>query len=178
MLKKIKFHISGIHCRSCKTLIETEIDVLPGVNKVRVDYKSGEVEVEFDEGKIRKEKIFSEIKRLNYQVKDTAGERKEEQEKESGSKPFLYGLAFLLAAVFLIEIYLTIQKLGGFSLLAKLNESNVSYGLIFVIGLLAGFHCIGMCGGLVVAYSASHLKKVKDSPERGEKKSLFTALAI
>ena len=172
MLKKIKFHISGIHCRSCKTLIETEIDVLPGVNKVRVDYKSGEVEVEFDEGKIRKEKIFSEIKRLNYQVKDTAGERKEEQEKESGSKPFLYGLAFLLAAVFLIEIYLTIQKLGGFSLLAKLNESNVSYGLIFVIGLLAGFHCIGMCGGLVVSYSASHLKRVKDSPESGGRKTL------
>jgi len=173
MLKKIRFNISGIHCRSCKTLIETEIDVLPGVNKVEVDYKSGQAEVEFDDKKIRKEKIFSEIKKLDYQIKDTTGSKKEEQKKESGSKPFLYGLAFLLTAVFLIEIYLIIQKLGGFSLLAKLNEGNISYGLIFVIGLLAGFHCIGMCGGLVVAYSASHLKKVKDSPERGEKKSLL-----
>ncbi|MFA4834286.1 MAG: sulfite exporter TauE/SafE family protein [Patescibacteria group bacterium] len=172
MLKKIKFHISGIHCRSCKTLIETEIDVLPGVNKVEVDYKSGEAEVEFDEEKIRKEKIFSEIRRLNYQVKERAGAEEKEQKKESGSKPFLYGLAFLLAAVFLIEIYLIIQKLGGFSLLAKLNEGNIGYGLIFVIGLLAGFHCIGMCGGLVVSYSASHLKRVKDSPEIGGRKTL------
>lgn len=106
MLKKIKFHISGIHCRSCKTLIETEIDVLPGVNKVEVDYKSGEAEVEFDDGKIRKEKIFSEIRKLNYQVKETAGTKEEEQRQKFKSNPFLYGLAVLLAVVFLIEIYL------------------------------------------------------------------------
>ncbi|MDD5032270.1 MAG: sulfite exporter TauE/SafE family protein [Patescibacteria group bacterium] len=171
MLRKIKFHISGIHCRSCKTLIETEIDVLPGVKKTWVNYKTGETEVEFEEEKIRKEKIFSEIRRLNYEVKETAV-AKDEKRKESGFKPFLYGLAFLLAIVFLIEIYLLIQKLGGFSLLAKLNEGNIGYGLIFVIGLLAGFHCVGMCGGLVVSYSASHLKRVKDLSGGDEKKSL------
>jgi len=172
MLKKIKFHISGIHCRSCQTLIETEIDVLPGVNKVEVDYKSGEAEVEFDDGKIRKEKIFSAIKKLNYQVKDTEGAEEKGPDKKFGSKSFLSGLAVLLAGGFLIEIYFIIQKLDGFSLLAKLNEGNISYGLIFVIGLLVSFHCIGMCGGLVVAYSANHLKRVKDSSDRAGRKTL------
>jgi len=174
MLKKIKFHISGIHCRSCKTLIETEIDVLPGVNKVEVDYKSGHTEVEFDDEKIKKEKIFSEIKKLNYQVEDKDEiDEKKDGKKVFDSRPFMYGLAVFLAIVFLIEIYLVIQKLGGFSIMAKLNEGNVSYGIIFVIGLLAGFHCIGMCGGLVIAYSASHLNKTKDSSDQKEKKSLM-----
>ncbi|MDD5071430.1 MAG: sulfite exporter TauE/SafE family protein [Patescibacteria group bacterium] len=172
MLKKIKFHISGLHCRSCETLIETEIDVLPGVNKVEVNYKSGEAEVVFDDKKIGKEKIFFEIKKLNYQVKDTeaGADEKKEGEKNFNSKPFMYGLAIFLALVFLIEIYLIIQKFGGFSLLARLNEGNISYGLIFVIGLLAGFHCVGMCGGLVVAYSASHIKGIKDLPDAERKK--------
>jgi sulfite exporter TauE/SafE/copper chaperone CopZ/plastocyanin len=174
MLKKIKFNISGIHCRSCKTLIETEIDVLPGVNRVEVNHKSGKTEVEFDDEKIRKEKIFSEIKKLNYQVEEgnETGEKKEAK-KIFNSQPFMYGLAILLVAIFLVEIYSTIQKLGGFSIMAKLNGGNVSYGIFFVIGLLAGFHCIGMCGGLVVTYSASHLNKTKDSNNKGEKKSLI-----
>jgi uncharacterized protein len=175
MLKKIKFNISGIHCRSCKTLIETEIDVLPGVNKVEVDYKSGQAEVEFDDKKISQEKIFFEIEKLNYQVKGRGAEKKEgkeERKKEFNSKPFLYGLAVFLAIVFLIEIYLIIQKFGGFELLAKLNEGNIGYGLIFVIGLLAGFHCVGMCGGLVVAYSANHLKNMENS-SGAKKRSLL-----
>ncbi|MFA4941669.1 MAG: sulfite exporter TauE/SafE family protein [Patescibacteria group bacterium] len=173
MLKKIKFNISGIHCRSCKTLIETEIDILPGVNSVEVDYKSGKTEIEFDDEKIKKEKIFSEIEKLNYEASDNLKAKEEKKENFFSSKPFMYGLAIFLAVVFLVEIYSIIQKLGGFSLLAKLNEGNISYGLIFIIGLLAGFHCVGMCGGLVVAYSASHLNKTKYSSDKGEKKSLM-----
>jgi len=50
--------------------------------------------------------------------------------------------------------YWLIQRSGALALLAQLNERNLSYGLIFVVGLLASFHCVGMCGGLVVAYTA------------------------
>lgn len=173
MLKKIKFNIFGIHCRSCKTLIETEIDVLLGVSRVEVNHESGKAEVEFDDEKIKKEKIFSEIKKLNYQVNETEEVKENESDKKFDSKPFMYGLAIFLSVALLIELYSIIQKLGGFSLLAKLNEGNVGYGIIFVIGLLAGFHCVGMCGGLVVAYSANHLNKTKDSSDEKEKKSLI-----
>lgn len=33
------------------------------------------------------------------------------------------------------------------------TRDRVSYGLLFVAGLLTGFHCIGMCGALVLSYS-------------------------
>ena len=31
---------------------------------------------------------------------------------------------------------------------------SMSYGLLFLVGLLTGFHCIAMCGGFVVSYTA------------------------
>ncbi|MFH0818806.1 MAG: sulfite exporter TauE/SafE family protein [Patescibacteria group bacterium] len=43
-----------------------------------------------------------------------------------------------------------------FEILSKLNETNIGYGLIFFIGILSSFHCIGMCGGLVIAYSVKN----------------------
>lgn len=39
-----------------------------------------------------------------------------------------------------------------FSALAQLNQTNISYPLLFLIGLLSSLHCVGMCGGIVAAY--------------------------
>lgn len=165
MLKKINIKINGIHCKSCKTLIETEIDVLEGVNKVDVDYKSGRAEVEFDDEKVNQDKIFSEIKKLNYlpeaeaKLPETSGSL---ASGTSAKKSFLLGFLIPVSIFLIVGGYFLMKSFGGFELLSNLNEGNVGYGIIFVIGLLAGFHCIGMCGGLVVAYSASGIDKHKE----------------
>jgi sulfite exporter TauE/SafE/copper chaperone CopZ len=168
MLKKIKLKIGGIHCKSCKTLIETEVDVLPGVNKVKVDYINSKAEIGFDDEKISQEKIFKEIEKLNYKPElagyspDIDQAIMEKSTKDTSTvKSFFLGFLIPVIIILLIGGYFLIQELGGFELLANLNEGNVSYGIIFVIGLLAGFHCVGMCGGLVVAYSASASKNAK-----------------
>ena len=31
---------------------------------------------------------------------------------------------------------------------------HMGLGLIFLLGLLTGFHCVGMCGGFVLSYTA------------------------
>ena len=31
---------------------------------------------------------------------------------------------------------------------------NMGYSLLFIVGLLTGFHCVSMCGGFVVSYTA------------------------
>lgn len=159
MLKKIKFNISGMHCRSCKTLIETEIDILPGVSKVLVDHVGGFASVEFDDEKISEGKIFEEIKKLNYGVDDCRPEGG--GEKVPSSKSFWLGLLIPVIIIFLVGGYFFLKSLGGFELLAELNKGDVSYGIIFLIGLLVGFHCIGMCGGLVIAYSAPSVRDAK-----------------
>lgn len=35
----------------------------------------------------------------------------------------------------------------------SLEGENLNYGLLFLTGLFTGFHCVGMCGALVVGYS-------------------------
>lgn len=154
MIKNTKFYIEGIHCSSCKTLIEAELETLPGVKKIDVDHQNGEAKIEFDDDKIKLTNIFKSLKKLNY----TASEKKLLKSKYNFVFPFITLLIIALG-------YLAISYFGGFELLAELNGKNVGLGIIFVIGLLSGFHCVGMCGGLVVAYSTkqnakyhSHLK--------------------
>ncbi len=39
----------------------------------------------------------------------------------------------------------------------------MGYGLLFVVGLLTGFHCISMCGGFVLSYTAKNAQNNKSS---------------
>lgn len=157
MIQHIKTSIKGLHCESCKTLIETEIDMLEGVSKVEINLDTNEAEIEFDDEKISKYKIFQDIEKLNYQVTEFKSENNETAPVSSRMLK-ISGLV-LLGIILFAGGYALISQYGGFELLAKLNEGNIGYGLILVIGLLSGFHCVGMCGGLVIAYSAHGLKK-------------------
>jgi sulfite exporter TauE/SafE/copper chaperone CopZ len=147
------FQIEGTHCQGCQARIESKLGALPGVRKISVNYVSGETIAEFDAQKISKEAIYSAVEKLGYHVaKDVAA-----TVEPSSSRSWLGNLlvAGALLALFAIG-YLLIQQLGLLQLLARLNETNLSYGLISVIGLLASFHCVGMCGGLVVTYTVGY----------------------
>ncbi|MBU4331814.1 sulfite exporter TauE/SafE family protein [Candidatus Parcubacteria bacterium] len=156
MLKKIKTSISGIHCKSCKTLIETEVDVLEGVKSVQVDYKTGKTEIEFDERKVARNEIFSRIKKLGYEVAESTENTKAQKTQKHFSNRLV--IAGVLLVVFVIGYYL-VKRFGLLEVMARLNEQNISYWLILLIGLLASFHCVGMCGGLVMTYTTRHHAK-------------------
>ncbi|MGY6216226.1 urease accessory protein UreH domain-containing protein [Methylolobus aquaticus] len=64
---------------------------------------------------------------------------------------FALGLVFAVVGI-LVILYLDEQLRGHSDLPA--NSENLSLGLLFVAGLLTGFHCVGMCGALVLGYSA------------------------
>ncbi|MFA5413464.1 MAG: sulfite exporter TauE/SafE family protein [Patescibacteria group bacterium] len=61
-----------------------------------------------------------------------------------------------LGAVVLLGVYFILQKNGVLQIFSRLQDKNLGYGLLFVIGILASFHCVGMCGGFVVTYTASN----------------------
>ena len=63
---KINLKIKGMHCKSCKMLIEDALEDL-GV-KSNVDNEKGTATIEFDESKITEEKIKDAIKKEGYQV--------------------------------------------------------------------------------------------------------------
>ncbi|MBL7053661.1 sulfite exporter TauE/SafE family protein [Patescibacteria group bacterium] len=152
MLKKIKIKIKGTHCQSCKTLIETEVDILKGVKDITVDHVTGKTEIEFDDNQISQRKIFAKIEKLKYKVEKI---KKTKAQVNKKKKMLIASGLFIL----LIIVYVLIKNSGALELLAKLNEAKISYWLIFLIGILVSFHCVGMCGGLVVAYTARHHAK-------------------
>jgi len=170
MLKKIRVQIKGIHCKSCKTLIETEVDILEGVKDININHTTGQAEIEFDDNKISQKKIFAAIEKLDYKIATTMSDIiKEQAQKKWKWSRFL--LIVFLATLFGLGYWL-IKYFGAFELLARLNEQQISYWLILLIGVLAGFHCVGMCGGLVVAYTARH--HAKQISAIGDKKQKAT----
>ena len=68
------------------------------------------------------------------------------------------GLLFGLAGIALI-LYLD-ARLRSQTGLPDFS-SNVSYGLLFSVGLLTGFHCVGMCGALVLGYTTRSTREGK-----------------
>ena len=151
MTQEVRIQVEGMSCAGCKAKIEAEVRELPGVKSIRVEYGTGEGVVKFDASQVSQKHIFKAIAALGYPVK-----RATVQTRPATSLTARYGrwiVAAVVLALFVLA-YVVVQRLGLLQLLARLNEHNLSYGLIFVIGLLASFHCVGMCGGLVVTYTA------------------------
>jgi sulfite exporter TauE/SafE/copper chaperone CopZ len=68
MLKKIKFKLRETLSEKNKYQIESEIDILTGVNDVTVDYQTGECEIEFEQPGMSVAEIIKSIQKLGYQI--------------------------------------------------------------------------------------------------------------
>jgi sulfite exporter TauE/SafE/copper chaperone CopZ len=170
-MQKIILKILGMHCQSCKTLLETEIKNVSGVKEVKVDFPSGRTEVKAEQTKKIISKIINKVKEHGYSAevidgegrRDDSGVAANEDKKDDfeirATKYILIGLGVIV----LLAVYFILQKTGVLQIFGRLHESNLSFWLLFLIGFLASFHCVGMCGGLVVTYSAKyHVEKEKN----------------
>ncbi|RYU57035.1 sulfite exporter TauE/SafE family protein [Methylolobus aquaticus] len=61
-------------------------------------------------------------------------------------------VAIILAIAGIGLIFCLDRWLASRADLPKL-ERDISYGLLFLVGFLTGFHCVGMCGPLIVGYT-------------------------
>jgi copper chaperone CopZ len=52
---------TGMHCSGCEMNAQEFVSELPGIKKVKADFKKGEVKVEFDEEKTDVEEIKNKI---------------------------------------------------------------------------------------------------------------------
>jgi len=148
----IKIPIKGMHCRSCELLIEESLKEIPHVKAVEVDYKEGEALVYYED-QIPNQNI------LNKAVTD-AGYEIGRSEKlpvfSTDKKEYInLGVAFL----FLMAVYLVLKGTGLLNINLSSNISNPSWGLIIVIGLVAGFStCMALVGGLSLGLSTKFIE--------------------
>jgi len=145
-LKTVELNIDGMKCQSCEKIIEKEVNSINGVSEVKIDYTTGKGEVTYDAGKTKINKILGKINKRGY-VSSLVGEKSIKE----GKKGLKYITLTIGSLILLIGAYIILGELN-FSL--PVLDKNTSLFLIFVIGLLTGFHCVAMCGGFVVSYAS------------------------
>lgn len=134
---EVRFAVRGMTCENCQKRIEAALKETPGVLSAAVSLKKGQAEAVYEKDRITEGEIIRVIGRLGY-----AAERMRDR------APFpRRELGLLLLILFL---YLFTDRMGMLNLFApsQLAEKNMSYAVLFMIGLLSSVHCIAMCGGI------------------------------
>jgi sulfite exporter TauE/SafE/copper chaperone CopZ len=146
-MNKKKFFVKGMTCNSCEKIIAKQALNLDGVKSIDVDYSTEKAEVVYDSDKVNFEEIKKAIEEKGYVVDENATKKKN-------------WLGWTFAAIGLLLIIYFAWTFYGTIELPQISQ-NMGYGLLFLLGLLTGFHCVGMCGGFVVSYVTKGAKEGK-----------------
>jgi sulfite exporter TauE/SafE/copper chaperone CopZ len=148
------FTAKGTTCNSCAEIIKKQALKIDGVRDVDFDYATEKGSVTFDEKKASIQEIFAKIDKKGYVCSVLDQSTPEKKAKKS-----LGWVLGLLGAILIA--YFALRLADGISL--PQISTGMSYGLLFLVGLLTGFHCIAMCGGFVVSYTAKDAQEGRKS---------------
>ena len=154
MILKKGFIAEGTTCESCAKIIKNQALKVEGVEDVEFDYATETGYVSFDDEKTNIDEILYKVEEKNYTCYIL-----DEKNPKSESKK-LWGWIFGIAGV-LIVAYFLFGFVEGIEM-PKISQ-NMGYGLLFLVGLLTGFHCISMCGGFVVSYTTKDAQEGKSA---------------
>jgi sulfite exporter TauE/SafE/copper chaperone CopZ len=143
---KKRFKAKGMTCKNCEKIIAKQVKTMEGVKKIDIDYATEEVQILFDDNKTNFDSIKKAIDSKGYICEEDPGTK---------NQP-MYGwilgvLGVIIVAYFAFQYLETIE-------LPQISK-NMSYSLLFIVGLLTGLHCVSMCGGFVVSYSTKGIKE-------------------
>ncbi|MBI4140024.1 sulfite exporter TauE/SafE family protein [Candidatus Woesearchaeota archaeon] len=150
-MKKVSIDIEGMHCRSCEVLLEQNFKKIKGVKEARVDHSRGKA-VLTCEGDITIEKLKDAVQNTNYTIKlepeENIGESKITIKKEHLET----GAIFLLV----VAAYIILKQVNIIPSNIGIGE-NVSYGLAFILGIIASLStCLAVTGGLLLGISTKY----------------------
>jgi len=149
--------IDGMTCNSCEIRIENALHNLDGIIEIKADYCDSIISIVFDENIIRLEKIIENIEKLDYKIISSQVRGygiKINMDKELSEDKFSINQV-LGIVIILFAFYLIVNNTIGFNFIPQVNQS-MSYGILFVIGILTSLHCITMCGGINLSQCVSY----------------------
>jgi sulfite exporter TauE/SafE/copper chaperone CopZ len=157
-LFEITIRAHGMHCHGCERIIEHAIEKLAGVRAVKADYPTETVRIELDANApalSSDDDIRDVVERAGYRVFAL-----DDPVRRSGLALRIAGAIAAAAAIGAIVLFDTAWiSRGG----APDVTQHLSLGLIFALGLLTGFHCVGMCGPFVLSYAADDAEAGRSS---------------
>ncbi len=133
-----------MHCAACEVLIERQFRLVPGVEKVKVNYASGKAELVCSR-RPEIHELESLIQTHGYTISGEA------LVKHSRKDYFQIGAISLIV----VAVYLILRRL---QILPDIGVSeNMSYGVVLMIGLVAAVStCMAVTGGLLLAVAARY----------------------
>ena len=154
-MTKRKFKIKGMHCKSCEKIIENILHKNKNIKSVKIDYVTETGEILYNSDKLSEDKILKLISQAGYEgsILD------EESSDRKGLSTYLRGIIAIIGI--LVAGYFILGLTDKISL-PQISQ-NMSYGLLFLVGILTGFHCIAMCGGFVVSYTTKDAQEGRTS---------------
>ena len=147
-MKTVELKIEGMFCANCENAIEKNLNKLDGVISTKASYSNEKAIIQFDENKVTQKDIEKTILNLGYKVIS----------KKSNKTTIICILIILLA---LYVIFDALGFLDIFNIFPSV-DNTMSYGMIFIVGLLTSLHCIAMCGGINLTQSVSSSQKNKN----------------
>ena len=144
-----QFSINGMQCTDCENVIENAVRSLPGIKKVKADFTTESLNLVFDKDIIALKTICASIREAGYSCRQFV------VKKPIG---FFKRLFLILLALTGISLLFHLENLIDLGISPTDLDRNLNYGLIFLVGVFTSFHCIGMCGGFVISYTAASAK--------------------
>ncbi len=168
--KTVTIRVSGMFCQGCEDTIRTKLRTVKGVSNVEVNYNKGVATVTYAPGAVTFDDICAAITALGY---ETQGEYvpAERPRVDWGRAA---GMLVIIAAV-----YILLDQFGLLKMLVPPQlefTADVSYGLIFLIGLATSVHCVAMCGGINLSQCLTGGSGGTDNGDRTDKSGRLSFL--
>jgi len=157
--KTLELDIGSMTCANCEVLIERRFKSLPGVVAVLADHTKGHVEIHYL-GELDIPALQKVVEEDGYTVAPWHGDRAQDRAVNTSRDYAEIGAVFLILAALVFA-------LREFDLLPRglSVADNMSYGLVFLIGLVASVSsCIAVTGGLLVAVAAKYNEATGSRP--------------
>jgi len=145
---KKAYKINGMHCASCEVLVERNFKGIKGIKNVSVNHRTGKAEVECECEPTLNE-LTGAVKGAGYSVSQWT--QKDDVPKQIKPDYSEIGAIFLI----LVGLYFFFKR---FNLIPDIGVTdNMTYGFIFLIGLVAAMStCIATTGGLLLGVATKY----------------------
>ena len=140
-----QIEVTGMVCGGCEDVIEAAVSKIEGVVEVKADYPSSQCTLSFEDDQVSLEEICKTIEDISYQPVLTPV-------SNAKGSVFIKISISILALIGIVVLMFFSRKLWHQFSVPDIS-SQLSYGMIFVVGLITGLHCIGMCGSFVIGYT-------------------------
>ena len=134
--------IEGIHCEHCIDIITNELLKNKKIDKVSI--KNNIAYITYKDNLSNKE-IIKTIKKIDYFTKE---EYISDNLKDLNNHIKLK--EFIIIILVILILWFLINKIFGFNIFNVIPniDNNITYGMLFVTGILTSIHCISMCGAI------------------------------